>query len=118
MKKQLLIILFFPFLIFSQSNSDCDYKKEFDNGDVYEGCRDVEERRNGKGKYTWADGSYYNGEWVNNKKEGIGEYKLMNIIAFVETLETANSSLLGIEFLKKFSEVQWSLISNQLILYK
>jgi len=42
----------------------------------------------------------------------------MNIIAFVETLETANSSLLGIGFLKKFSEVQWSLISNQLILYK
>lgn len=75
MNKQLLIIFLFPFLIFSQSNSDCDYKKEFDNGDVYEGCRDVEERRNGKGKYTWADGSYYNGEWVNNKKEGIGEYK-------------------------------------------
>lgn len=75
MKKQLLIILLFPFLIFSQSNSDCDYKKEYNNGDIYEGCTDVEGRRNGKGKYTWADGSYYDGDWVNNKKQGLGEYK-------------------------------------------
>ena len=75
MKKQLLIILLFPFLLFSQSSSDCDYKKQFDSGDIYEGCRDVEGRFNGKGKYTWADGSYYNGDWVNNKKEGLGEYK-------------------------------------------
>ena len=75
MKKQLLIILLFPFLIFSQSNSDCDYKKEYDNGDMYEGCTDVEGRFNGKGKYTWADGSYYDGDWVNNKKQGLGEYK-------------------------------------------
>ena len=55
---------------------------------------------------------------IKIKEIRIGEYKLKNIIAFVETLETANSSLLGIGFLKKFSEVQWSLISNQLTLYK
>jgi hypothetical protein len=75
MKKQLLIILLFPFLIFSQSNSDCDYKKEYDNGDMYEGCTDVEGRFNGKGKYLWADGRYYSGYWVNNKREGSGEFK-------------------------------------------
>ena len=75
MKKQLLIILLFPFFLFSQSNSDCDYKKQFDNGDIYEGCTDVEGRFNGKGKYTWADGRYYSGDWVNNKREGSGEFK-------------------------------------------
>ena len=75
MKKQLLIILLFPFLIFSQSNSDCDYKKEYDNGAMYEGCTDVEGRFNGKGKYTRANGSYYSGDWVNNKREGSGEFK-------------------------------------------
>ena len=75
MTKQLLIILLFPFLIFSQSNSDCDYKKEFENGDIYEGCTDVEGRPNGKGKYSWANGNYYSGDWVNNKREGSGEFK-------------------------------------------
>ena len=75
MKKQLLIILLFPFLIFSQTNSNCDYKKEYDNGDMYEGCTDVEGRFNGKGKYLSADGSYYSGDWVNNKREGSGEFK-------------------------------------------
>ena len=75
MTKQLLIILLFPFFLFSQSNSDCDYKKQFDSGDIYEGCRDVEGRFNGKGKYTWADGRYYSGDWVNNKREGSGEFK-------------------------------------------
>ena len=55
---------------------------------------------------------------IRIKEINIGQYKLKNVIAFVKTLETANSSLLGIGFLKKFSEVQWSLISNQLILYK
>ena len=78
MKKQLLIILLFPFFLFSQSNSDCDYKKQFDNGDIYEGCTDVEGRFNGKGKYTWANGSYYDGDWVNNKKQGSGEYKFID----------------------------------------
>ena len=63
------------------------------------------------------------GEPIQNKviriKElSIGQYKVKNVIAFVKTLETANSSLLGIGFLKKFSEAQWSLISNQLTLYK
>jgi clan AA aspartic protease (TIGR02281 family) len=55
---------------------------------------------------------------IRIKEINIGQYKLKNVIAFVKTLETANSSLLGIGFLNKFSEVQWSLISNQLILYK
>jgi hypothetical protein len=55
---------------------------------------------------------------IRIKELSIGQYKVKNVIAFVKTLETANSSLLGIGFLKKFSEAQWSLISNQLTLYK
>ena len=75
MKKQLLIILLFPFLIFSQSNSDCGKEISLSDGGKYLGCTDVEGRFNGKGKYLWADGSYYTGDWVNNKREGYGEFK-------------------------------------------
>jgi len=74
MKKQLLIILLFPFLLFSQSNSDCDYKKQFDSGDIYEGCRDVEGRFNGKGKYTFSKGDFYEGDFVNGNFEGYGKF--------------------------------------------
>ena len=28
----------------------------------------------GKGKYTWPDGRIYDGEYVNDKKEGEGVY--------------------------------------------
>ena len=48
----------------------------------------------------------------------IGAYTVKNVVAYVETLETANMSLLGIQFMKKFSEVQWSLNSDELIFYK
>jgi predicted aspartyl protease len=39
-------------------------------------------------------------------------------VALVETLETANSSLLGMGFLNKFKEVKWSLIAKELVFYK
>jgi len=48
----------------------------------------------------------------------IGAYSVKNVVAYVETLETANMSLLGIQFMKKFSEVQWSLNSDELVFYK
>ena len=48
----------------------------------------------------------------------IGSYTVKNIVAYVETLPTANMSLLGVSFMKKFSEVQWSLTSDKLIFYK
>ena len=28
----------------------------------------------GKGKYSWKDGSCYEGDWVNGKREGFGVY--------------------------------------------
>ena len=55
---------------------------------------------------------------IKIKELTIGSYRVKNIIAFVKTLETANTSLLGIQFLKKFKEVQWSLNSNKLVFYK
>lgn len=63
------------------------------------------------------------GEPTNNKlikihEIKIGSYTIKNIVAYVKTLETANMSLLGISFMKKFSEVQWSLNSDALIFYK
>ena len=30
--------------------------------------------RSGVGKCTWADGSYYEGEWKNNVRDGNGKY--------------------------------------------
>jgi len=55
---------------------------------------------------------------IKIKELTIGTYKVRNVIASVETLESANSSLLGVQFLKKFKEVQWSLNSNKLLFYK
>ena len=54
---------------------------------------------------------------IKIKELTIGTYKVRNVIAAVETLESANSSLLGVQFLKKFKEVQWSLNSNKLLFY-
>ena len=29
-------------------------------------------QKEGIGKYTWADGSYYSGQWLDNKIQGYG----------------------------------------------
>ena len=55
---------------------------------------------------------------IKIKELTIGTYKVRNVIAAVKTLESANSSLLGVQFLKKFKEVQWSLNSNKLLFFK
>lgn len=55
---------------------------------------------------------------IKIKELTIGTYKVRNVIAAIETLESANSSLLGVQFLKKFKEVQWSLNSNKLLFFK
>lgn len=34
----------------------------------------VNGKKNGHGKFTWADGNIYNGEFRNNVIEGYGEY--------------------------------------------
>ena len=31
-------------------------------------------KKNGKGKFTWSDGSYYEGDFVDGLFEGVGTY--------------------------------------------
>jgi hypothetical protein len=45
----------------------CRYSGAYDNG-----------KRQGLGKMTFPDGSYYHGMWENNKKCGEGTYKYVN----------------------------------------
>ena len=40
----------------------------------YDGETNQNGERHGKGKCFWIDGSEYDGEWINNKKEGLGKY--------------------------------------------
>ena len=60
----------------------------------------------------------FEGKLIKIHEITIGAYSVKNVVAYVETLETANMSLLGIQFMKKFSEVQWSLNSDELVFYK
>ena len=48
----------------------------------------------------------------------IGSYTVKNVYACVPLLETANSNLLGISFMKKFRDVKWSLNGDKLIFEK
>ena len=48
----------------------------------------------------------------------IGSYKVKNIYASIPLMETANSNLLGISFMKKFKDVKWSLNDDKLIFEK
>ena len=41
---------------------------------VYEGERNEAGRMEGRGKYTFADGNVYEGEWKNDKMEGRGKF--------------------------------------------
>jgi len=74
MKKQLLIILLFPFFLFSQTSSDCEKEKKLTNGDLYQGCIDVEGRFTGKGKYIFSNGNFYKGEFLKGDFEGYGKF--------------------------------------------
>jgi len=48
----------------------------------------------------------------------IGSYTVKNVYASIPLIETANSNLLGISFMKKFKNVKWSLNDNKLIFEK
>ncbi len=36
------------------------------------------DKKDGHGKFTWADGRVYDGEWKNGKQHGIGIYTIPN----------------------------------------
>ena len=44
------------------------------NTDTYEGDFDIDGKRNGYGKLTFADGSYYHGQFKRNLFHGEGKY--------------------------------------------
>ncbi len=91
------IIVFFYLPAISQSKKECkvlmpeisqQYKGKCKDGfahgkgqavgkDTYEGKFEYG-LPNGKGTYTWSTGEIYKGEWVNGKREGIGEYFYTN----------------------------------------
>jgi hypothetical protein len=41
------------------------------NGDRYEGSF-VEDKRQGLGEYYWSDGGFYKGEWKSDRMNGYG----------------------------------------------
>ena len=49
----------------------------YNNGDKYIG-EEVNGFRNGFGKYTFSDGSFYEGEYVKDKMEGWGTFSWAN----------------------------------------
>ena len=87
------------------------FKKLKENGLEYEDMNVVIET-------VGVRGEPMNNKVIRLKELTIGGFKIMNVIALVKTLETANTSLLGIEFMKKFKDVSWSLNANVLTFEK
>lgn len=90
----LMVVIAFVYLpAIGQSNKECkvlmpeisqQYKGKCKNGfahgkgtatgkDTYEGKFEFG-LPNGKGTYTWSTGEIHKGEWLNGKREGIGQY--------------------------------------------
>eukprot|EP01043_Picozoa_sp_COSAG02_P001747 COSAG02_NODE_37_length_48203_cov_57.745708_31_plen_141_part_00 len=45
-----------------------------EDGAVYRGDQNEAGEKHGTGRYTWKDGSYYDGQWKNDEREGMGKY--------------------------------------------
>jgi len=56
---------------FDVTNIQGEYRVTYVNGEVYEG-EYVDERRHGIGEYHYLDGSIYEGEFFKNKRQGFG----------------------------------------------
>ncbi|MDB9847346.1 aspartyl protease family protein [Flavobacteriaceae bacterium] len=83
MKKQLLIILLFPFFVFSQSNVDCEKEIIEQDNYYYEGCLNYEGEPEGQGYEKinsstqtqiksgyFKNGQFYSGEFVVEFESG------------------------------------------------
>lgn len=65
-----------------QPQSDINFKRlELDGGDVYEGYF-LNEKKNGHGKYIWANGDVFDGNWVDGKRTGKGRITWSNGASF------------------------------------
>ncbi|GMH90999.1 hypothetical protein TrST_g6869 [Triparma strigata] len=58
---------------FDVSNIQGEFRVTYQNGEVYEG-EYVDERRHGIGEYHYLDGSVYEGQWFKNRRQGFGVY--------------------------------------------
>ena len=63
-------------------------------------------------------GSEFNTRYVKFKEIQIGEYTVKNVVAVVPERNDINDLLIGVGFLRKFSEVEWRFNSNTLRFYK
>jgi hypothetical protein len=51
---------------------------DYSNGDRYQGNTDDNGLKHGYGKYTWANGDFYDGEYQNDIRNGKGKLTLVN----------------------------------------
>jgi hypothetical protein len=63
-------------------------------------------------------GSEFETKYIQIKEIKIGSYLIKNVVAIVPLRNDINDLLLGVGFLKKFKEVQWSLNANTMRFYK
>ena len=65
-----------------KSAPQAEFKRiEYDGGDVYEGYF-LNEKKNGHGKYIWANGDAFDGNWVDGKRTGKGKVTWSNGASF------------------------------------
>tara|TARA_B100000900_G_scaffold385967_1_gene376018 strand:+ start:1449 stop:2351 length:903 start_codon:yes stop_codon:yes gene_type:complete len=89
--------------------------------DLLEKCDIVDMQVNGKMNGV---GSLIDTKYIKISEVKIGEYIVKNVIAIVPTgngddgLGSVNDMLIGIGFLKKFKDVEWSLNKNKMRFYK
>ena len=61
----------------SDNNLNGKGRIEYPSGEIYEG-NFIEQKRNGFGNYKFKNGDQYIGEWLNDKPNGKGKYKWAN----------------------------------------
>lgn len=65
-----------------KSAPQAEFKRiKYDGGDVYEGYF-LNEKKNGHGKYIWANGDAFDGNWVDGKRTGKGKVTWSNGASF------------------------------------
>ena len=60
-------------------------KKLNEAGAMYEGMKNQNNQYHGKGKLTYLDGTYYDGEWSNGQRNGHGTHVFIDGTTFIGT---------------------------------
>lgn len=64
-----------------KSAPQAEFKRIEIDGDLFEGYF-INGKKNGRGKYTWANGDVYDGNWVDGKRTGKGKVTWSNGASF------------------------------------